>query len=248
MKTLTITGAAFILLCFCMIIGQVDQTRAHAKKNGNRLTYDANIQPLLKERCGQCHDSDPSADLKLTTYEGVMAGGEHGKVVIPGKSKESNLYLKLTTDPPFGKQMPKKGDKLSEEQMNMIAQWIDEGAIKREEGMNLDESTQMSDTIVTAPADLIGFKEHIQPILKAKCAKCHDADPSGDLYLMTYEGIMKGGEHGIVVVGGNSKESNLYLKLTPSPPFGKQMPRKGDKLTEEEMLLIAKWIDGGAKE
>jgi hypothetical protein len=66
-----------------------------------------------------------------------MAGGEHGKAVTPGKGAESIIIKKLGPEPPFGKTMPvvKKRqqaegvvNKLTEEELKILVQWIDEGA------------------------------------------------------------------------------------------------------------------------
>lgn len=90
----------------------------------------------------------------------------------------------------------------------------------------------------------------IFPMLKEKCRKCHGAETEGkgDLMLLTYKELMKGGEHGKVVVPGKPGKSNLYLKLTDTPPFGKRMPKKANPLTKDELELIKKWIAQGANE
>jgi hypothetical protein len=67
----------------------------------------------------------------------LMAGGKHGKPVIPGKSAESMLVQKLGATPPFGKRMPLnkkqrieegKAKWLSDEEVKIVADWIDQGA------------------------------------------------------------------------------------------------------------------------
>ncbi|HEY5615524.1 MAG TPA: c-type cytochrome domain-containing protein [Bacteroidota bacterium] len=93
------------------------------------------------------------------------------------------------------------------------------------------------------------YKKNIVPLLRSNCMPCHAAEnenPSG-LALDTWETLMKGGEHGDTIVPGKPKESNLYLKLLPNPPFGKQMARNKKKLTEEEVMTIYHWIEQGAK-
>ena len=92
-----------------------------------KLTY-SDIQPLLKQKCGKCHGPQAEGDLSLLTYDDLMSGGEHGKEVVAGKPDKSPLYTKLTETPPFGKQMPKKGEKLTDDEMNSIKQWILDGA------------------------------------------------------------------------------------------------------------------------
>ncbi len=93
----------------------------------------------------------------------------------------------------------------------------------------------------------LAYKD-IFPLLKEKCGKCHGSDPDGDLVLLTYKDLMAGGEHGSVVTPGQPEKSNLYLKLSDTPPFGKKMPKKGAPLTPEEIALLKKWITDGAKE
>lgn len=95
----------------------------------------------------------------------------------------------------------------------------------------------------------ISFDKEVFPIIRSNCLPCHLAEnenPSG-LALDNYETLMKGGEHGSTVVPGKPKESYLYLKLLPNPPFGKQMARNKRKLSEEEIQIIYDWIEQGAK-
>ena len=52
------------------------------------------------------------------------------KAVLPGKPKESMLYIKLLPNPPFGKQMARNKKKLSDEEIQTIHDWIEQGAKK----------------------------------------------------------------------------------------------------------------------
>jgi cytochrome c len=62
-----------------------------AKKD---LTYAKDIRPLLEASCMRCHGQDrPKAHLQLDSREGVLRGGEDGKVVVPGDSKKSLLVI-----------------------------------------------------------------------------------------------------------------------------------------------------------
>src|ERR1700683_4467906 len=77
--------------------------------------------------------------LNLQTWEGFQEGGTHGKIVVPGKSAESRLYLLIT-----GKAMPAMpmdGSKLSPEQIETIRAWIDAGAVG---GGTVEKSTEAS--------------------------------------------------------------------------------------------------------
>jgi hypothetical protein len=59
----------------------------------------------------------------------------------------------------------------------------------------------------------------------------------------------RGGPGVLIDPGGDPSRSVLYLKLTPDPPFGTQMPAVGAKLDDPTMACVASWIetagDGG---
>ena len=49
---------------------------------------------LLKANCFSCHNPDKKkGELDLTTREGLLRGGEEGKVVVPGKAAASRLVF-----------------------------------------------------------------------------------------------------------------------------------------------------------
>src|SRR5204863_6781351 len=50
------------------------------------------IQPMLTERCYSCHGpKKQKSDLRWDTKESVFKGGEHGPVLVPGKSAASRV-------------------------------------------------------------------------------------------------------------------------------------------------------------
>jgi len=95
--------------------------------------------PIVRRECLPCHaeDSFNPSDLSLDSRELLMSGGRHGAPVVPGKSGESVLFQKLGPNPPFGDRMPldpkkKRGERslksLSQEEIDLIGRWIDQGA------------------------------------------------------------------------------------------------------------------------
>jgi uncharacterized membrane protein len=96
----------------------------------------------------------------------------------------------------------------------------------------------------------VSFSNDVFPIIKKRCLPCHasDSENPSELYMETYSDIMKGGKHGTPIVPKNGDESILVKKLKPGPPFGDQMPlMTKKKLDDDEIALIKKWIDQGAK-
>jgi uncharacterized membrane protein len=96
----------------------------------------------------------------------------------------------------------------------------------------------------------VSFSQEVSPILKKHCVTCHfpgNEFNESRLAMSTYELLMQGGVHGSPVVPGNADSSLLIKKLGLSPPFGKQMPLMSkDKLSDDEITLIARWINQGA--
>ena len=97
------------------------------------------------------------------------------------------------------------------------------------------------------PADKTNFQDHVLPIFRAKCGTCHGADSAkGGLVLDSYAATMSGGASGAVIEPGSPQDSRLWELVTHAAQ--PQMPPKEDKLPAETLLIIQKWIDGGALE
>ena len=96
----------------------------------------------------------------------------------------------------------------------------------------------------------ISFKKEVFPIIKLNCLPCHTEDqmnPS-ELYLETYDDLMKGGKHGVPVIAGKADSSLIIKKLTMPPPFGDPMPlRRKTSLSPDTIAVFKRWINQGAK-
>src|SRR6266704_3532 len=95
------------------------------------------------------------------------------------------------------------------------------------------------------PASPPTYTGQVEPILRQKCFPCHSsASKMGGLVMESYEGLIKGGGHGPVIVPGKSSESRLVLmlegKVQPRMPFGL------DPLPAADIAAIKAWIDAGA--
>lgn len=101
-------------------------TRATGKET---VSFTRDIAPLLLDNCTGCHlDAQrPRANLNLTTFESLLRGGDNGPIVKPGNSADSLLIKKLlgTAD---GNRMPQGKPPLAKAALDLVSQWIDEGA------------------------------------------------------------------------------------------------------------------------
>jgi mono/diheme cytochrome c family protein len=83
------------------------------------------------------------------------------------------------------------------------------------------------------------FNANIAPIFNTKCIMCHGEAASGGLNLSTYSSLMAGGVDGVVIIPGDSENSQLVII---------QSAKHFANLSPEELLLVIQWIDAGAPE
>ena len=93
----------------------------------SQVNYESQIQPIFNNNCVFCHQNGGSATLNLATYSGVMSGGWSGPAIIAGDYQNSLLYQRIIQPTGTDGSMP-PNDPLSQAQIDLIAQWIEEGA------------------------------------------------------------------------------------------------------------------------
>lgn len=105
------------------------------------VSFSADVQPIFQRHCIECHGKTGegiiASGFSMYDYAGVMKGTSFGPVVIPGSSISSTLYLVVAQKtapeihmPPHHTQSLAKGrgDPLSDDEVEIIAAWIDQGA------------------------------------------------------------------------------------------------------------------------
>jgi mono/diheme cytochrome c family protein len=107
------------------------------------------------------------------------------------------------------------------------------------------ETPAAPDHAAKMTAGLALFHQQVRPLLLQNCFKCHGGDSVESGFNMTdRDGLLKGGETGVVVVVGKSHESLLYKLIAHSQK--PHMPSEAPKLPAEAIARIAEWIDLGA--
>jgi V8-like Glu-specific endopeptidase len=129
------SALAIVMVLAVAASGQERQTKQEEK--GSTLSFKDDVTPILKKHCLPCHAEEnfnPS-ELSLDSYDNLMAGGKHGSPVVPGKASESIIVQKVGSNPPFGDQMPlvrkknaAKPDRLTDQEIETIKEWINQGA------------------------------------------------------------------------------------------------------------------------
>lgn len=92
----------------------------------------------------------------------------------------------------------------------------------------------------------VDFDRDIRPIFQERCFVCHGSDKQrGDLRLDRKSALLQGGGSGPALVVGKAKESLLVRRIRISMT-DEQMPPQGQRLSEQQVRLIERWIDEGA--
>jgi ankyrin repeat protein/mono/diheme cytochrome c family protein/cytochrome c551/c552 len=102
-------------------------TRAHAAQPSAPVDFVRDVQPIVRQNCYGCHGpSQQMNGFRLDRRHDAMRGGTIA-VIGPGNSDGSRLYQRLIGNQ-YGQQMPPTGA-LSPEQIKIIKDWIDQGAL-----------------------------------------------------------------------------------------------------------------------
>lgn len=103
----------------------------------------------------------------------------------------------------------------------------------------------------TSVAGEVDFNRDIRPILSSACFHCHGPDEEtreADLRLDTHEGILADLEGYAAFVPGQVDQSEALVRITSDDPDLRMPPSdSGDALTEEQVALIRRWVEQGAK-
>ncbi len=86
------------------------------------------VQPILRRNCYGCHGpAMQQSGLRFDDATAALKGGYSGAAIVPGKSSESPMMLRIHATKGLP-QMPPGPKKLDETQASILAAWIDQGA------------------------------------------------------------------------------------------------------------------------
>ncbi len=110
--------SSILLLCLSILArGEVDFAR--------------DIRPILNAHCTACHGGVKEAgEVSFIYRDRALGKGESGKpVIVPGKPDASEMMARITTtDPDDIMPKPEHGPPLSKKEIDVLRQWISEGA------------------------------------------------------------------------------------------------------------------------
>ena len=92
-------------------------------------TFVDNALPVLRQRCGSCHNPDKkTAGLDVTSYAAILRGGGSGEVITPGDAAGSHLFRVANHDDE--PKMPPDAPPIPEAERQVLKSWIDGGVLE----------------------------------------------------------------------------------------------------------------------
>lgn len=95
-----------------------------------KVTFDDHVLPVFQQACLNCHNPDKTkGGLDLSSFSATMKGGSGGKIVEPGDPASKLIaVVKQTAEP----KMPPEGDRLANEQIDVLLKWIEGGLLENQ--------------------------------------------------------------------------------------------------------------------
>ncbi len=184
------------------------------------ICFSEDVYPIILSNCTQsvCHDPYYSArHIDLTTYEGIL------KEVKPGDYRNSRLYTACVADVGGNIMPPKSWGTLSDDQIALIARWIQEGALNTSNCQSACDTTNAT------------FSGKITPMLATFCNGCHAGSQiQGNIDLSSYAKVK-------VYVNNGRFLGSIKHEIGYS-----EMPKNGASLSDCKISIIEQWIKEGA--
>ena len=112
-------GSLFVVALVALAV-----TRAPAAA----VDFASDIEPIFHKRCYGCHGpSQQMNGLRLDQKNAALKGGHSGAVILPGNSAASKLIERVTSGKE-GFRMPPGDSPVSAAEIEILRQWIDQGA------------------------------------------------------------------------------------------------------------------------
>jgi len=98
-----------------------------------KVDFNREIRPILSENCFLCHGPDEKnrkAKLRLDIRDEALKTATSGeRAIVPGSLDKSELIARITNEDPDEHMPPAKtGKKLSQEQIDVLKRWVEQGA------------------------------------------------------------------------------------------------------------------------
>jgi uncharacterized membrane protein len=97
-----------------------------------QVSFAGDVMPILEVKCLSCHEEGSKgfelSGFSVESYDHLMRGTRQGPVIEPGYSYFSTLQIVVEHRANPSSSMPMNSAKLSNREIQVIGEWIDQGA------------------------------------------------------------------------------------------------------------------------
>ncbi len=183
------------------------------------ISFQHQVLPIMVSACAYsgCHDVVSAEDgIVLNNYENVI------KEVTPNDPNNSELYESIIETDPDDIMPPPPASPLTSNQINIIKDWINQGAKNTDCGTPYDSTAS-------------SFSVDIFPLITDYCVGCHNSNRSdGNVDIDSHAKVIP------YITNGSFMATVRHEALYP------KMPPSGSQLSTCRISQIQKWIDEGA--
>ena len=117
------------LVGLSMMASSVTVMAADESPPQRKIDFARQVQPIFAKHCYACHGPDEAeSGLKLSEQQSAFAEADSGDhTIVAGDVEASALIARISSEDEF-ERMPPEGDPLSPEQIEVVTQWIQQGA------------------------------------------------------------------------------------------------------------------------
>jgi hypothetical protein len=230
---------------------QPEAAAASTVPAADQVSFSRQVAPLLAAKCGSCHVRQTKGGFSMATFAALEKGSEAGVVLMAGNSAGSRLVEVIASG-----DMPRGGGKVAPAELALLSRWIDQGA--RFDGSNKQAPLGSASPPAAPPAssepmvraatgkEAVQFARDLGPVLLSNCLGCHgERNPRGQLSLVSFSRLLRGGDSGSLLVPGKPADSLLIKKLRGTA--GERMPMGKPPLPDEVIARFEQWIADQAR-
>jgi Planctomycete cytochrome C len=214
------------------------------------VSFSKQVAPILVKNCGGCHVDQARGRLSMANYESLMRGVNGNVVIFSGKA-DSPIVQKIEDG-----EMPPNGNKVPDEELRILKDWISAGAIYDGDDKTTNLRTLTGDAAATpmpraevsrsTGKETVSFSFDLAPVIVQNCGGCHLGmnNLRGGLNMNTFQQLIRGGDSGPLFVAKDPATSQLIKRLKGDGVD--RMPAGRDALPTDVIAKFEKWIEEGA--
>lgn len=110
--------------------GWAQQPPSASAESVDRIDFESQVLPILQDSCQHCHGEDEQeSGFRVDGRAHLLRGGDSGAAAIVPGDPQSSYLLDLVKHVEEGMEMPPDEEKLSKQQIDVLARWIRQGAV-----------------------------------------------------------------------------------------------------------------------